>query len=473
MLFNSLPFFIFLPLVVLIYYLLPMRVQWIFILVCGYVFYGFLHPEFLILLVLSTCVDFYFALRISQAQNHLHKRLYLAGSLCFNIGLLFIFKYLSLFLAEVDPMAFNISRAADPIKGMLKNAIYYSIPVGISFYTFQSLSYTFDVYFGKQKAETNLPKYAAFVAYFPPLVAGPIERFHHLSTQIFTDHKPLYKNFANGFRLMLFGFFLKMCIADNVGNYADLVFNNPQNYAGGSVLLGMVMFGLQIYADFSGYSLIAQGASIWLGIQLVDNFRTPYLSASIGEFWKRWHISLTGWFKDYLYIPLGGNKVGIPRWIFNILIVFLISGFWHGANYTFIIWGAIHGVTYLLEHFTKPYINLSGSKLKLIRFLGGIKTFILVNLAWVFFRAADFQSAKTTLRSVMNPGDLEVIQVDAKVWFLLLIFILFDSLLYNKRIDTALESKPMIARWLVYALLLGCILMLSGTVKHPFVYFQF
>jgi len=473
LLFNSLPFFIFLPLVVLIYYLLPMRVRWLFLLMCGYVFYGFLHPEFLILLLLSTCVDFYFALKISEAKTTVYKRLFLAGSLGFNIGLLFVFKYLSLFLAEVDPMAFNISRAAEPLKGMLKNAIYYSIPVGISFYTFQSLSYTFDVYFGKQKAETSLPKYATFVAYFPPLVAGPIERFHHLSTQIFTFHKPLYQNFANGFRLMLFGFFLKMCIADNAGNYADLVFNQPENYAGSSVLLGMIMFGIQIYADFSGYSLIAQGASLWLGIQLVDNFRTPYLSSSIAEFWKRWHISLTSWFKDYLYIPLGGNKVGIPRWILNILIVFLISGFWHGANYTFIIWGAIHGVTYLLEHFTKPYLNLSGSGFRLLRLLGGIKTFIIANLAWVFFRAANFEGAKNTLLALGNPQDLQKIEVDSKVWFLLALFILFDMALYNQRIDTLLQSKSIIVRWLIYALLIGCILMLSGTVKHPFVYFQF
>ena len=216
----------------LIYYLLPFRVRWIFLLIAGYVFYGFIHPQFLVLLMLSTCVDFYFALKIYEAGNVLYKKSYLAASLCFNIGLLFVFKYLSLFLADIDPMLFNINRAADPVKGIIKEAIYYSIPVGISFYTFQSLSYTFDVYYGRQKAEKSLPRYAAFVAYFPPLVAGPIERFHHLSTQIFTKHKPLYQNFANGFRLMLLGFFLKMCIADNAGNYADLIFNKPLDYAG-------------------------------------------------------------------------------------------------------------------------------------------------------------------------------------------------------------------------------------------------
>ncbi len=374
---------------------------------------------------------------------------------------------------EPDPAIFNIARAAEPFKGVLKEAIYYSIPVGISFYTFQSLSYTFDVYYGRQKAQTSLTRYAAFVAYFPPLVAGPIERFHHLSTQIFTNHKPLYKNFANGFRLMLLGFFLKMCIADNAGNYADLIFNKPHDYSGASVLLGMVMFGIQIYADFSGYSLIAMGASIWLGIQLVDNFRTPYLSCSVSQFWKRWHISLTSWFKDYLYIPLGGNKVGVPRWVLNILIVFLVSGFWHGANYTFIIWGAIHGITYLLEHFTKPFINISESKLKIIRFLGGIKTFVLVTIAWVFFRADNFEHAQQVFKASYKPLGSKTLEISLWVWMVIALFIIIDITLYNKRIDTFLEAKNVWIRWSVYAILIGCILMFSGTVKHPFVYFQF
>ncbi len=378
-----------------------------------------------------------------------------------------------MFLEDIDPMIANIYRAENPLKGMVLNAVYFSIPIGISFYTFQSLSYTFDVYYGRQKAQTSLPKYAAFVAYFPPLVAGPIERFHHLSTQIFAHHKPLYQNFANGFRLMLLGFFLKMCIADNVGNYADLVFNKPEDFTGSSVLLGMVMFGIQIYTDFSGYSLIAMGASICLGIQLVDNFRTPYLSSSVTQFWKRWHISLTSWFKDYLYIPLGGNKVGLPRWIVNILIVFLVSGFWHGANYTFIAWGAIHGITYLLEHFAKPYINISESKFKIIRFLGGIKTFVLVTIAWVFFRANNFEHAIKVFKAGFQSTGTQSLQIEWWVGLVILVFIILDITLYNKRIDRFLETKKWGHRWLVYIILIGCILMFSGTVKHPFVYFQF
>jgi len=455
------------------YYLLPFRVRWIFLLGAGYVFYGFIHPEFLILLLLSTCVDFFFALKISEGKSQAEKKWYLAASLFFNIGLLFVFKYLSLFLKDMDPMMANIYKAAHPEKGILLDAIYFSIPVGISFYTFQSLSYTFDVFYGRQKAETSLPKYATFVAYFPPLVAGPIERFHHLSSQIFTHHKPLYKNFAHGFRLMLLGFFMKMCIADNVGNYADQVFNSPTTFEASSVLMGIIMFGIQIYADFSGYSLIAQGASVLLGIHLVDNFRTPYLSGSIIEFWKRWHMSLSGWFRDYLYIPLGGNKVGIPRWTLNIMIVFLVSGFWHGPNYTFIIWGGIHGLVYLAEHFTKPFINLSGSRFWGVRFLGGVKTFAIVTFAWIFFRANDFKSAITMVQSGIKSIGTNALSVTSWVWGLIALFVLIDICLFNQRIDHVLEKKKWWVRWVVYGLLLGCILMFSGTVKHPFVYFQF
>ncbi len=459
--------------VVFFYYLLPYTKRWIFLLFAGYFFYGFLQPQFLLLLLLSTCVDFYFALKISQSPQHNIKKLFLAASLCFNIGLLFVFKYLSLFLKDLDPMMANIYRAENPISGLLVNAIYFSIPIGISFYTFQSLSYTFDVYFGKQKAETNLAKYAAFVAYFPPLVAGPIERFNHLSTQIFANHKPLYKNFSNGFRFMLLGFFLKMCIADQAGNYADLIFDKPDDYQSPSVIFGMLMFGIQIYADFSGYSLIAMGASICFGIQLLENFRTPYLSTSITQFWQRWHMSLTSWFKDYLYIPIGGNKVSVPRWVFNILIVFLISGFWHGANYTFIAWGAIHGLGYLLEHFTKPYLNISESRYKLVRFMGGIKTFLLVTVAWVFFRANSFAHAKQVFMAAIKPQGNQNLLIEHQLWIVLGLFICIDVMLYKRRIDTYLNTKKLGFRWLFYAVVLGAILMFSGTVKHPFVYFQF
>ena len=384
-----------------------------------------------------------------------------------------MFKYLKMFLPEADPMIVNINKATEPIKGMIKDAVYFSIPLGISFYTFQSLSYTFDVYFKKIIPQTNFFRYATFVAYFPQLVAGPIERYNNLSSQIFSYFKPTYYNFSNGFRLLLMGFFLKMCIADNCGNYADLVFNNYSSYNKFSIITGISMFGLQIYADFSGYSLIALGSARLMGIELMDNFRTPYLSSSISEFWKRWHISLTSWFKDYLYIPLGGNKVSKLRWVFNISLVFLISGLWHGANYTFVIWGAIHAVAYLTESFIKPLINFSGSKFKLINLLGGIKTFVIVTFAWVFFRAVDFGSAIEILKAVFNSQAQQSISISQNVIIVLIIFALFDIVLRNTRFDKFLENKSLILRWSMYFLLLACILVFSVTTKHPFVYFQF
>lgn len=439
----------------------------------GYIFYGYLHPQFLILLFLSTFVDYLFALKIYNAKGVFEKRTYLAISLVFNISLLFIFKYLSMFLPDADPMLVNIKKATEPVKGMIMDAIYFSIPIGISFYTFQSLSYTFDVYFKKIEPQTNFARYATFVAYFPQLVAGPIERYKHLSSQLFANHKPVYANFSKGFRLLLMGFFLKMCIADNCGTYTNLIFENYKNYNGISILTGIIFFGLQIYTDFAGYTLIALGSSICMGIELMDNFRTPYLSTSISNFWKRWHISLTTWFKDYLYIPLGGNKVSIPRWIFNILLVFLISGFWHGANYTFIIWGAIHAFAYLAEHFTKPYINLSESKHKILRIAGGIKTFAIVSLAWVFFRAETITDANDIIYMVFNSTTSGNLQIDFKIWIVLAVFVVFDAMLLNNRIDNFLVTKSKIFRWSIYFLLLACILMFSATVKHPFVYFQF
>lgn len=439
----------------------------------GYFFYGYLHPQFLVLLFISSLVDFYFALKISQSKKLLNRKIYLAVSLVFNLSLLFVFKYLSMFLPDADPMIVNINKATEPIKGLIKDAVYFSIPVGISFYTFQSLSYTFDVYFDKIKPQTSFAKYATFVAYFPQLVAGPIERYNHLSTQIFAYYKPLYKNFSNGFRLLLFGFFLKMCIADNCGNYADLIFSNYSNYDKLSIIAGVISFGLQIYADFAGYSLIALGASLLMGIELMNNFRTPYLSASVNQFWKRWHISLTSWFKDYLYIPLGGNKVALPRWVFNILIVFLISGLWHGANYTFIVWGAIHAIAYLSEHFAKPYLCFSESKYKLIKFIGGIKTFAVVSLAWVFFRAENIGKALDIIKSVYTSKAQQTLVFENTIWIVLSIFILFDVVLRNNRIDKYLDDKNIFFRWAVYLIFIACIITMSGTVKHPFVYFQF
>jgi len=373
----------------------------------------------------------------------------------------------------MDLMTLNIYSAENPIRGDVLYAIFYALPVGISFYTFQTMSYTIDVYFDRIKPEKHLGKFALFVSFFPQLVAGPIERFNHLQPQLLANHSLKYANFSNGFRLLLWGFFIKICVADNISQWVDAVYAAPQNYSQPYVWLGILGFGTQIYADFSGYTLIAQGAALLLGIKLMDNFRTPYLSSSIGEFWQRWHISLSTWFRDYVYIPLGGNKVKLPRWIFNIMVVFLLSGFWHGANWTFLIWGGIHGLLYLIEYVWKKIGLTKNTTTYFTKPIGIIITFLIVHLAWIFFRIDDTQQFMVIWQNLWNGSGTQIIEIKTEIWLVLGLFFVLDALLYNKRIDGFLDRWPGILRWFMYALLFYCILAFGGTVNHPFIYFQF
>jgi alginate O-acetyltransferase complex protein AlgI len=439
----------------------------------SYFFYGYWKIEYLSLIVLSTIIDFYIAQHIASTSSANQKRLLLFLSCSVNLGILFLFKYFVLFKGQIDLMTLNIYSAEHPIRGDVLYAIFYALPVGISFYTFQTMSYTIDVYYGRIQPEKNIGKFALFVSFFPQLVAGPIERFSHLQPQLLANHPIKYANFSNGFRLLLWGFFIKICIADNVSQWVDAIYAAPQNYTQPYVWLGILGFGTQIYADFAGYSLIAQGAALLMGIKLMDNFRTPYLSSSIGEFWQRWHISLSTWFRDYVYIPLGGNKVKLPRWIFNIMVVFLLSGFWHGANWTFLIWGGIHGLLYLVEYvWNKTGITKNMSSY-LTKPIGILVTFLIVHLAWIFFRIDDTQQFTVIWDNLWHGSGTQIIEIKTEIWLVLGLFILLDGILYNKRIDSFLESWPSILRWLLYALLFYCILAFGGTVNHPFIYFQF
>jgi D-alanyl-lipoteichoic acid acyltransferase DltB (MBOAT superfamily) len=418
-------------------------------------------------------------------------------SLISNLGLLFVFKYLKLFLPDIDAMQANIYTVDHPIQGLLVQGIYFSIPVGISFYTFQTLSYTIDVYFRRVEPETHLGKFALFVTFFPQLVAGPIERFSRLMPQLKLEHSATYENFKNAFRLMLYGFFIKLCIADNLAPLVDQVYANPGNFARLDAWLGTLAFGFQIYADFAGYSLIAQGAALCLGIHLMDNFRTPYLSTSIGEFWSRWHISLSTWFRDYLYIPLGGNRVKVFRWGVNIMLVFIISGFWHGANYTFLIWGGIHGLLYLIERVSQsvakrlfalsnpsPLAQILCSALKFLpgtegkstlanKLVRGLLIFVAVNLAWVFFRIDSMDQVGTHFTALWSSAGTQTLDLTWVLATLMIVFIVFDIALYNNRIDGFLEKFPLAIRWSVYGILLWCIWAWAGMANHPFIYFQF
>lgn len=469
MLFNSVEYLLFLPATVLLYYLLPSAWRWFLLLVASYFFYASWKVEYLALIALSTLVDFVVSNRLGVVKSPLWRKIWLGLSLTTNLGLLYWFKYLKLFLPPRELIELSSAAAESPLSGELQFALYMVIPVGISFYTFQTLSYTLDVYFGRVKPETHLGKFALFVSFFPQLVAGPIERFGHLRPQLNGLVNWNWDDIRNGLRLILFGFFLKLCIADNLAQTVDPVYASPDSYSSLNLLLGTFLFGFQIYGDFAGYSLIAQGSALLLGIRLMDNFRNPYLSTSISEFWQRWHISLSTWFRDYLYIPLGGNRVRWHRWILNILLVFAVSGFWHGAEWTFVIWGGIHGLMYLLE---RLFRTLSVPSL-LRRLFGWPFTFIAVSVAWVFFRASDMGAMGQIWTSFLTNSGTESLQFGAGFILPGLLFLAAEFWLYNHRFDRAVASLHWAVRWMVYALLLICILALGGATNHPFIYFQF
>jgi D-alanyl-lipoteichoic acid acyltransferase DltB (MBOAT superfamily) len=408
--------------------------------------------------------------RLMEGQSDRKKRRkFLLVSVISNLGLLFAFKYFDFFMDSASGIMqqFNVITKLPELKVLL--------PVGISFYSFQALSYTIDVYEGRHKAEHHLGYFALYITYFPQLVAGPIERFDRLAPQLRAYHKPVYENFANGFRLILYGLFIKMAVADNLGEYVEQIYNQPQTYSSISILVGLVFYSFQIYADFFGYSTIAVGAALLMGVRLMDNFKTPYLATSISEFWKRWHISLSTWFRDYLYIPLGGNKVHWFRWALNILIVFTVSGLWHGANWTFVIWGAFFGIVFLIEHLINRHI-LKGALMQSGFWKGAaiLKTFVLVTFAWIFFRSPDINTAQTIINSLASNWQMtDNFAVEYSVVGVFLLFVLTDIILFNSRFDTWCSNRPLVIRWAVYFVFLFAVLALSGTDNQPFIYFQF
>lgn len=468
MLFNSVAFILFLPLVVAFYFLLPHRFRWVFMLIASYVFYGYWKVEYLALIAFSTVVDYSAARIIEETKSTGIKRAALLTSLATNIGLLFYFKYFGWFLEDVMLPANLIGDG--PISYWNQH-LKFILPVGISFYTFQTMGYTIDVFFGHAKAERNPLKFALFVSFFPQLVAGPIERFTQLHGQLFAPHKLIYENIRKGAQLMLIGLFIKMCVADNVSNLVDPIFDQYKTASSIDLAMGALLFGIQIFSDFHGYSLIAIGTAQLFGIRLMDNFNSPYSSLSIAEFWSRWHISLSTWFRDYLYIPLGGNRHGKLRWIMAILVVFIVSGLWHGANWTFVFWGAIHGAAYLLEQFALNKVNL---QTKWWRGLRWIFTMSVVFLAWIFFRSNDLDQAFDYIKRMVDfsNGSLEI-EANAVVLSFVGLFLLYDIKLRDKGYLDWLNSLTDFKRWSVYAFLIYSILAYSGTVNHPFIYFQF
>ena len=473
MLFNSIEFLLFFPTVTLLFYLLPHRFRWLLLLAASCFFYMWFIPKYIFILLVTIAIDYSAGLLIERwADAPAKKRTCLVVSIVSTCLVLFIFKYLNFCSANLVALAQHFGWA-HPSK-----ALNIILPIGLSFHTFQSLSYVIEVYRGQQRAERHFGYYSLYVMFYPQLVTGPIERPQNLLRQLH-EEKPLrYENIANGLKLILFGLFLKMAVADNLGVYVDRIYDNPQLYSRADLLLGMVFYSFQIYGDFFGYSTIALGCALTMGFTLTDNFRTPYLSDSVREFWHRWHISLSTWFRDYLYIPLGGSRVPLPRWMLNTLIVFTVCGIWHGANWTFMLWGFAYGLLLIVERGLRHvhlFDRLKGSGARtVIRLLNIAKTFIVVTFLWTIFRAPSLDSLRSLFSALWhNASGTESLQVAPVVWVGLALFVLSDLLTRRSRFDSWCSRQHGVVRWAVYALLLFGVIAFSSVEHYPFIYFQF
>ncbi|MGY8912869.1 MAG: MBOAT family O-acyltransferase [Flavobacteriales bacterium] len=444
--------------------------QNIFLLFASYVFYGWWDVRFLTLIIASTAVDFILGKIMDTASSSVKRKLLISASMIFNLGLLGVFKYYNFFIENFVVLSDRM--------GLSTNLVLLKIilPVGISFYTFQTMSYTIDIYRKKLKHTSDFIAFAAFVGYFPQLVAGPIERAAHLLPQLGEIRVFNSTNAANGLRQALWGFFKKVVIADAVAPLVDLAFSNPESYSSLALILGAVLFSIQIYCDFSGYSDIAIGISKLFGIELKQNFRTPYFSRDIGEFWRRWHISLSTWFRDYIYIPLGGSKGSTALKIRNTFAIFLVSGFWHGANWTFIFWGLINAILFLPLMLSKGNRkHLDHATLKDTHKI--IWTFTLTTLAWIFFRADSLSEAMDYLQQIIRVHGGLSLTVKPSLLLFITLLIIGDWL--GRKNDFALSfltqgvlSKTAPARIAIYMTLAYLILLYSGG-QQTFIYFQF
>jgi D-alanyl-lipoteichoic acid acyltransferase DltB (MBOAT superfamily) len=489
MLFNSLDFAIFFPIVFLVYWIVAKKIipRNLFLLAASYFFYGWWDWRFLFLIAFSSIVDFFVGRYLSKTEAKTKRKILLWTSIGVNIGLLGYFKYANFFIESfVDSFRlFGQELEIAPLQIIL--------PVGISFYTFQTLSYTIDIYRRKIKATSNPVAFFAFVSFFPQLVAGPIERASHLLPQFFKVHTFNYKQVKSGLLLMAFGLFKKMVIADRVAILVNEVYGNPENYDSYQTIIATLFFAIQIYCDFSGYSDIAIGAARTMGFDLKKNFDSPYFSKSITEFWRRWHISLSTWFRDYVYIPLGGSRKGKHRTYFNLFLVFLISGLWHGAAITFVIWGAIHGFIIVIEKVLitqRKAIATSFKRKKLTwlhNFFSLFITLSAVCVAWVFFRAQSISDAFLILKkSVMTNYDtlfhggirsMGLSEADMYISGLFVgLLIMFEILHRKKNMAILLSKSPIYLRWSSY-LIISLTLLIFGIYGEgyvsEFIYFQF
>jgi len=475
MLFNSIEFVIFYIVVTLGYFLIPDKGKWLILLIASCYFYMAFVPVYILILLLIILIDFWVGIQLEKQENPVKKKLLLTISLFANVGILFFFKYFNFFNANLEIVLnkFHLQPWFPYITILL--------PIGLSFHTFQAMSYTIEVYRGNQKAEKNLGIYSLYVMFYPQLVAGPIERPQNIIHQLHEKHPFNYQLMSMGLKTMLWGFFKKLVIADRLSIYVNAVFNNPKYHNGTSIVIASFFFAIQIYCDFSGYSDIAIGCAKTMGYDLMVNFRRPYFADNIQDFWRRWHISLSTWFRDYIYFPLGGNRVRRGRLVMNVMIIFLISGIWHGANYTYIIWGALHGLFTVGYIFISPYLPKASTNpiIKKLQSLIGIGlTLVVVTFAWIFFRANTVEDAFTLIRNLSSFGAKPFIgdRISNFAHCILAILILFlveYKLEYLPEKFNLFTAKNRMVRWASISLVIFLIILLGVFNGGQFIYFQF
>lgn len=438
MLFNSFDFILFFIVVTTLYFLLPFTMRWLMLLTASCIFYMYFIPKYILILFLTIIIDYVAGIAMDKYPGR--KKTFLIMSLIANVGILFFFKYFNFFVDNINSIAQLIhwNYSVEGLKIIL--------PIGLSFHTFQAMSYTIEVYRGQQKAERHLGIYALYVMYYPQLVAGPIERPQNLLHQFHTKHQFDFERMLSGLRLMLWGIFKKVVIADRLAVYVNNVYSDSSSYHAISIFLACVFFSIQIYCDFSGYSDIARGASRIMGIELMKNFNMPYFARNISDFWSRWHMSLSTWFRDYVYIPLGGSRVSKLIWVRNLMIVFLISGFWHGANWTFVSWGIMHGILTIITVILFPTIKGQSNKIR--QFTAILLNFFIVTLIWIFFRAISFEQAFVIMNKYVNAIPVFINDIISKPHFLWL-----EALTFN--IDLATNGFDLLLAFIGIIMLFG------------------
>ena len=478
MLFNSLAFGIFLPVCFIIYWALPHKFRWISLLASSVCFYASFEIKYIWTIAVATVISYLTGLALEKTSNKHIKNVTLTAAIVICLGLLFFYKYIYFAISLMVSFA---QVFAVPISVEMKTIMQ---PIGMSFYTFQVIGYVIDVYRGKQKAETHFGRYALFVSFFPQLVAGPIERFGRMNPQFLEEKKFDRQNTEYALKLMALGFYKKLVIADNLKVYVDLAYGDLANYKGFTLLLASLFYTIQIYCDFSGYSDIAIGVARLFGINLVTNFKSPYFATSLKDFWGRWHISLSTWFRDYLYIPLGGNRKGTARKCLNLFLTFVVSGLWHGANATFLIWGALHGIGQVADHFLSNVTKKSASHFRIL--VQRVIVFCFVSFCWIFFRADSVRMAVAIIRGMFNgikspltylSNGFTAFQIPfldgAGIAISILLLAIFDVFSLRRDPFCMLEKLPKYTRWVIYYTFLLLFFMMASFNSKEFLYSQF